>query len=416
METSSKIARAIARTVLDHPFFASLLLGMRLREDPKTRTACTNGREVRFNPKFINGLTVDQVVFVFAHLVMHVAHHHPLRRNARDLGRFNKAGDYAINGILRDAGLSMIPGALFKKEYENLAAEQIYEHLPASPRESNEPPGAGGETCWEDDPGGCGGFEDARDEYGNPLSRSERQREEARVTLAIQRAAQAAKAQGKLPGSLERLVHDLVNPILDWHELLRTFIDHAARNDYSWLHPNRRHIAAGIYLPSFRSNGLKPLVLAVDTSGSIGQEDLNQFQAELNDILQSYPATVHVVYCDSRISGTETVTPEDYPVQLRASGFGGTDLRPPFEWAIRNVPDAGCIIYLTDLQGTSPEVDPGVPTLWVSTTKDRDLPECYRPKFGSIATLASLSHGGSQVSKSPILNDDHKLRRKKWRK
>jgi hypothetical protein len=60
-----------------------------------------------------------------------------------------------------------------------------------------------------------------------------------------------------------------------------------------------------------------------------GQADLNQFQAELNDILQTYPATVHVVYCDSRISGTETVNPEEYPVQLRAAGFGGTDLRPP---------------------------------------------------------------------------------------
>ena len=416
MEPSSKLARAIARTVLDHPFFATLLLGMRLREDRTTKTACTNGREVRYNPGFINALSVDQVVFVLAHLVMHVAHHHPLRRSARNLGRFNKAGDYAINGILKDAGLSMIPGALYKKEYDHLAAEQIYEHLPGSSQENNEPPGSGSDSCWEEDPGGCGGFEDAKDEYGNALSKSERQREEARVTLAVQRAAQAAKAQGKLPGSLERLVYDLVNPVLDWHELLRTFIDHTARNDYSWLHPNRRHIAGGIYLPSFRSNGLKPLVLAVDTSGSIGQDDLNQFQAELNDILQTYPATVHVVYCDSRISGTETVTPEEYPVQLRAAGFGGTDLRPPFEWAIKNVPDAGCIIYLTDLQGTSPEVDPGVPTLWVSTTRDRDLPECYHPKFGSIATLVSLTHGSNKVSKSPILSDDHKLRRKKWRK
>ena len=120
---------------------------------------------------------------------------------------------------------------------------------------------------------------------GQPLSKAERQREEAKVAIAIQQAAQAAKAQGKLPGSLARLVDELVHPILDWREILRTFIDHTARNDYSWIHPNRRHIAGGIYLPSFRSNGLKPLVLAVDTSGSIGQSDLNQFQAELNDIL-----------------------------------------------------------------------------------------------------------------------------------
>lgn len=386
MKHSSKMARAIARTVLDHPFFASLLLGMRLREDTSTRTACTNGKEIRFNPAFIDSLQVDQVVFVLAHLVMHVAHHHPLRRSNRDLGKFNKAGDFAINGILKDAGLSMLPGALYKKEFEHLSAEQIYERLPVS---ASAGPGASeeGDNNQDDDPGGCGGFEDARNEEGASLSKAEKQREEAKVAIAIQKAAQIAKAQGKLPGSLARLVDELVNPILQWQEILRTFIDHTARNDYSWIHPNRRHIAGGIYLPSFRSNGLKPLVLAVDTSGSIGQNDLNQFQAELNDILQSFPATVHIVYCDSQISGTHTITSDEYPVELKPVGFGGTDLRPPFDWAIKNVPDAGCIIYLTDLKGKSPEIEPGIPTLWVCTTKDRDLPDCYHPKFGRIATL-----------------------------
>ncbi len=388
MEKPPKLAKAIARTVLDHPFFASLLLGMRLREDLGTRTACTDGKEIRYNPVFIDSLNVDQIVFVLAHLVMHVAHLHPLRRSSRNLGRFNKAGDYAINGILKEAGLSMLPGALYDKKYDRLAAEQVYDDLPGSSREGEDSDkDQGREGNRYEDPGGCGGFEDAKNQQGKPLSKAERDQEEARVAIAIQQAAQAAKAQGKLPGSLARLVDELVHPILDWREMLRTFIDHTARNDYSWLHPNRRHIAGGIYLPSLRSDGLKPLVLAIDTSGSIEQSELNQFQAELNDILQSYPATVHVVYCDSQISATETVDPDQYPVELKAVGFGGTDLRPPFAWALKNVPEAGCIIYLTDLEGESPEADPGVPTLWISTTKDRDLQERYKPKFGQIATL-----------------------------
>ncbi len=386
MKKSSKLAKAIARTVLDHPFFATLLLRMRLREDKEIKTACTDGKQIRYNPDFINGLQIDQIVFVLAHLVMHVAHFHPLRRSARNLGRFNKAGDYAINGILKEAGLSMLPKALYHKDFSNLAAEQIYSRLPD---------GSGDDDCdvernddlEEGDPGGCGGFEDAKDEYGKPLSKADREREEAEITVAIQQAAQAAKAQGKLPGSLARLVNELVHPILEWREMLRSFIDHTARNDYSWNQPNRRHIADGIYLPSFRSNGMKPLVLAIDTSGSITQKELNQFQAELNDILLSYPATVSVVYCDCEISATETITPDEYPVELKVTGHGGTDLCPPFEWAVNNVPDAGCLIYLTDLQGKSPEADPGIPTLWISTTKDLDLPQVFQPKFGLIATL-----------------------------
>jgi predicted metal-dependent peptidase len=386
MKKSSKLAKAIARTVLDHPFFATLLLRMQLREDRDIQTACTDGRQIRYNPAFIDSLSVDHIVFVLAHLVMHVAHFHPLRRNARTLGRFNKAGDYAINGILKEAGLKLLPHALYHESFDNLAAEQIYDRLPGG---SGDGEGDGGENDIDqsDDPGGCGGFEDAKNEYDKPLSKAERQRQEAEMTVAIQQAAQAAKAQGKLPGSLARLVNDLVHPVLDWREILRTFIDHTSGHDYSWNHPNRRHIADGIYLPSFRCNGLKPLVLAVDTSGSISQRELNQFQAELNDILESYPATVNVVYCDSDISAIHTITPDEFPVELKAVGFGGTDLCPPFEWAIKNVPDAACIIYLTDLQGNSPDIDPGIPTLWISTTRVRDLAACYHPKFGEIATL-----------------------------
>lgn len=417
MERSPKLAKALARLVLDHPFFATLLLDMRLKEDSTTKTACTNGREIRYNPAFIAPLTVDQVVFVLAHLVMHVAHHHPLRRSARNASRFNKAGDYAINGILKEAGLSLLPGALYKPEYEHLAAEQIYDRMPGTIQDVKGGGGDLGDLDQLEDPGGCGAFEDARDEQGNIMPKAERQREEARVTLALQRAAQVAKAQGRLPGVLERLVDDLVHPIIDWREMLRTFMDQSGRNDYSWLHPNRRHIASGVYLPSLRSNGMKPLVLAIDTSGSISQADLNQFQAELNDILLSYPTTVHVVYCDSRISGTLTVVPEDFPLSLRATGFGGTDLRPPFEWALQHVPDVGCFIYLTDLQGDSPAEDPGIATLWVSTTKDRDLPECYRPRFGRIATLAPLEYDPHAVSKRPLpVDGQSKTWRKKWKK
>ncbi len=115
----------------------------------------------------------------------------------------------------------------------------------------------------------------------------------------------------------------------------------------------------------------------------------------MNDILLNYPATVSVVYCDCEISATETITPDEYPVDLKVTGHGGTDLCPPFDWAITNVPNAGCLIYLTDLQGKSPEADPGIPTLWISTTKDLDLPQVFQPKFGLIATL-ELQQGCSE--------------------
>lgn len=407
MSTPTNLQRAVAATILDHPFFASLLLRMELQENKAIPTARTNGKWIQYNPDYFAEKTVNEIVFILCHEVLHVANLHHLRRGARDLKRFNIAGDYAINWILAQAKMQAPAGALIDKQYANMSAEQVYDKLeqeepPKSDDEQGDEQGdgkgdsgdSGGsgneqgdkqESCG--DPGGCGEFCDGEDEDGNTLSEAERQREAAEISVAVQQAAQAAKMQGKLPGSLQRLVDELSHPILDWREILRTFVDHTARNDYSWNQPNRRHIGNGLYLPSLRSSELKPIVLAVDTSGSIGQHELNQFQAELNDILDSYPCTVHVVYCDYQIAGTQEFTSDEYPVKLEAKGGGGTSLCPPFKWAEENAPTAGCLIYLTDLYGDSPKDDPGIPTLWVSTTKDSDIPDYYRPKFGQVATL-----------------------------
>jgi len=160
---------------------------------------------------------------------------------------------------------------------------------------------------------------------------------------------------------------------LPWKELLARFILSQQRNDYTWMKPNKRYIEDGIYLPVLHSEGVGKLVVAVDTSGSIGQEELNKFLGELNGILdQSRPESAVLIPCDAAVDAefVRTYAPEDYPITSpKLGGGGGTDFTPVFDYVKEQNIDPVCLIYLTDMMGTFPEAPPPYPTLWIATSE-----------------------------------------------
>src|SRR5207253_6141714 len=91
--------------------------------------------------------------------------------------------------------------------------------------------------------------------------------------------------------------------------------------------PNRQYIASGLYLPSVERRGLGEIVVAVDTSGSIGRLELEQFAAEISAISEeANPEAIHVVYCDAAVQCAQQFGPSE-PVRLEPKGGGGTDFR-----------------------------------------------------------------------------------------
>ena len=157
----------------------------------------------------------------------------------------------------------------------------------------------------------------------------------------------------------------------------------SARNDYSGTPPNRRYISQGFYLPSLRSLELPAVVVAVDTSGSVTEEDLAQFAAEISGILEAYETEITVIYCDSGINGEpEVFTREDLPLKLQARGGGGTDFRPPFKFVAEHDLTPACLIYLTDLECSRFPSDPGYPVLWARIGKYGD-----NPPFGEVIEI-----------------------------
>jgi len=192
--------------------------------------------------------------------------------------------------------------------------------------------------------------------------------------MAVRQAAAVAKARGSMPGDLGRLAQEAVRSRVDWRSVLIRFAQQAARDDYSWSRPNPRYFAAGLYLPSLRSEAMGPLVVAIDTSGSIDNVLLGQFEAEVRAIAEDLrPARVHVLSCDAEVRRHDVFEKDDPITVVPGVGGGGTDFRPVFE-AVDGLEDApAAIVYLTDLAGTFPEKEPQVPVLW-ATTSQRQAP------------------------------------------
>lgn len=336
-------------------FFATLALRLKPVANWDIDTACTDGKMLEYNPEFLLSLSPQQRVGLLVHEVMHIAYGHAWRRGGREPKRFNVSADLAINGPIRDAKFSLPPGALFPGSGQfrdlppNLSAEEYYNRLP-----TKQPQGEGG----GDDPGKCGGVKDA----GDP---AEQQNAESDWRVAVAQAAQAAKGRGELPGGLARLVDEIVDPKVAWEQVLAEFLTRSlsARDDYSWSYPNRRYIAQGIYLPSLKSDSVGDIVIAVDTSGSIGADDLKLFGGELNGILELHPCRVSVVYCDADIQHVQEWEPADGPLVLEAKGGGGTSHCPVWDWLKKQEDEPACVVCLTDGY-TNFGADPGVPVLW----------------------------------------------------
>src|SRR5690349_5197181 len=103
----TKLTKARSALILDHPFFGSLALRLKLieRSDMSVhgrpmKTMAVDGKHIYYHPEFVERLSLNHVKFVVAHEVMHCVWSHMTRLQGRNPSKWNKAGDYVINDML----------------------------------------------------------------------------------------------------------------------------------------------------------------------------------------------------------------------------------------------------------------------------------------------------------------------------
>jgi len=125
------------------------------------------------------------------------------------------------------------------------------------------------------------------------------------------------------------------------------------------------------------------LALLVDTSGSISQQDLNQFASEMHGLLAAYKTELMVIYVDAAVQGVEFIASDDTEINLELKGGGGTDYRPGYDWLQKQGHMPTAAVYLTDGYCNSFPDEPDFPTLWALTQKS----DYFKPAFGEILVI-----------------------------
>ena len=379
----NQVSAARRNLILDQPFFGVLSLKLELIEDRvSTKTLKTDGKNLWFNPEYVAKLSKHELVGVMAHEVLHCSNGHTWRRQHRDPREWNEAADLAINPIVLAAGMVLPKGALDGTPYIGMSVEEIFERRRKEKQEQQsqgattqgQPPTQGHQS----QSGAPHEQEPDDSDFGEVVDCEESEAQEARAdwSAAVLNAAKQAQALGRLPAGMERLIQEIKNPPQDWRAILRRFVQQNATSDYSWTVPNGRYLHLGLYMPSLRSESMPPMVVAVDTSGSIDDLVVSQFASEINTIVDELqPQAVDIVYCDAKVQGVD-VFEQGEPIAIKPKGFGGTDFRPVFEWVEKEGITPSCLVYLTDMEGAFPKNEPGFPVLW------GDINGLYPPPWG----------------------------------
>jgi predicted metal-dependent peptidase len=353
-------------------------------------TACTNGRDEKYGRKFVAMLKEPELNFVVLHENLHKAFRHLTtwkKLHDENHRLANAACDYVINLKLKDLDpsertiampkwadgeLKGKPMGLVDEKYRGLNAKQVFDLL----KDEQKGKGGGeGEGDEEGEGGGTGtgeGFDDHDWDGAKEMTEEEKKVLEREIDQAIRQGVMAhQKIAGTGAGDLDRDLLELLEPKVDWREMLRDFVKAtcSAKDTSSWRRVNRRFLSMGTYMPSLIGEKVGHMVIAVDTSGSVGQEELSGFLTEVKGIAEEVkPSQVDLIYWDSRVAAHEEYTENDVSNIINSTkprGGGGTSPSCVSEYLKekRIVPE--CVIMLTDgYVGSDWGRDWTAPVLW----------------------------------------------------
>jgi len=339
-------------------------------------TACTNGRDEKYGRKFVAELKEPELNFVVLHENLHKAFRHLTTwRKLHDENHrlANSACDYVINLKLKDLDPSERTIAMPKwadgelkgkamglvdERFRGMNAKQVFDILKDEQKsrgDKNSNEGEGNGSGGSSGSGTQEGFDEHDWDGAKEMTEAEKKELEREIDQAIRQGVMAhQKIAGTGAGGLDRDLLDLLEPKVDWREMLREFVKStcSAKDTSSWRRVNRRFLSAGTYMPSLIGEKVGHLVVAVDTSGSVGQEELSGFLTEVRGIAEEVkPSQVDLIYWDSQVAGHEEYTENmvgDIINSTKPRGGGGTSPSCVSEYLKdkRIVPE--CVIVLTD--------------------------------------------------------------------
>ena len=291
-------------------FYSGILMVGRVEVTDDAPTACTNGRDVLYGRGLIKSLNDKELAFVVLHENGHKMYRHltvwkKLYDENPQLA--NAACDYVLNIELRDLDpkeevIAMPKIGLCDAKYRGMTSKQVYDLL----KKEGGGKGRGG---------GGSGFDDHDWEGADKLSEEEKKELAKEIDQAIRQGLIAQKKVGKEKGTgANRELEELLAAKVDWRQELRDLVKSVCRtkDKSSWRRVNRRFLAGGAgssdtYMPSMIGETIGHILVAVDTSGSVGADELRDFMSEVKFLAEELrPEGIDLLYWGSSVVGHET--------------------------------------------------------------------------------------------------------------
>jgi predicted metal-dependent peptidase len=349
----------------------------------------TDGKRIYIDPGSFEQWGQEDRCYMVLHALLHAALLHPSRRGLRQPELWNLAADIVVDNAIAEAqSFSPSVETFVDERFFDCSAEQIYARL-----QNEESDCVKGRRSTAGRPTRSDLLEPHEPETGEDGPRCQEpgaRKQETQIRQhwehAIRRARTATRLragnydEGLVPDSLDREIHVLTTPQLDWRSILWRFV---TRTPCDFQGFDRRFLWQGLYLDALDGESVR-LHVAIDTSGSIGDEQLQRFVAEIDAMLRSYPhIECWVSSIDTELHGPLKVSGDISAIPLE--GGGGTDFRPFFEMLAEDRDPAQTLcVFLTDGFGVFPDKAPSVPVLWVVTESGLDE---HRFPFGEVVRL-----------------------------
>lgn len=327
----------------DTYYYGNILFSLKTEWTTRLPTAAIDGKTLFLNPDFFTALDEDEAVGVIAHemchpIYQHLTTFHLFNRKVFDPSiewrLWNEAGDHAINLALEEAGYKLPSFRLADPRFKDMATVEIYRILHDEYQQCE----------WElsdcdliyidgEDAAAQRDIGDLDDHIRKIVTR-------AGITTQMNNKLD----WGSMPGDLQRLIHEVENPKLDFSTILINYMTKYRAEDYSYRRPNRRYISQKIYMPTLYSEGLCDLAIWFDVSGSVDDHTVSIFHRALWNIKELLnPEKIHLGQFDTRRIKTNEVESLEDLKRIEFVGGGGTNIQPVIEWIAAHQPEVTLI-------------------------------------------------------------------------
>jgi predicted metal-dependent peptidase len=376
LNTEERLTRARIKLQARNPFFSYLSFYLKFKESKELPEWAGMGvnptGDLFYRKEFVDKLTDEQLIGVLCHEILHLALLHLLRRANRQLEGWNIACDLVTNSMLKKQGFDLPDGVLVTqyddfnigkikiKNVSEKTAEQIYDELPKEFQQQQKQIAVTFQLKGFDEHDENENEGEGKGKGGSVIGEARRNALENEWQNRIEEAYVNAKARGNVPDGIERYIGELRKAQISWKALLQKYTINEIPSDYTWAKKSKKSMATGYYMPDTIKEKID-VIVSIDTSGSIGKEEMTEFISEIIGIAKAYSQQINM-----RLLTHDCEIHDDYEVRngnieqikkLQIHGGGGTSHKKVFSFVKDKIRNAKVLICQTDGESDIDEIN-----------------------------------------------------------